>query len=218
MSKKVNLNKTECLAEPDKYQWIVGKGCFLREDDDDGGESEIYQTCSDFFYRLSQDSQTLLTEYQLTLFTKANQLLWKLRGESWKDVSGLSKDELRTAKKVAKIVDIISKHGLVAKENFSVYRNFYYTQEKKEKNVLDYITEMKAGKTVDFYGLMSTAVDPTLFEERKNVAHIIVPKGARYICPNKLLYDETEIVLLPGKLVKISSEKGGLGTWRYTAF
>lgn len=26
------INKAQCLAEPDKYVWIVGKGCFLKSD------------------------------------------------------------------------------------------------------------------------------------------------------------------------------------------
>ena len=30
MSTRIKLNKGPCLAEPDKYKWVVGKGCFTK--------------------------------------------------------------------------------------------------------------------------------------------------------------------------------------------
>ena len=181
--------------------------------------STLYSDCVKKYDTLTINEQKILSKYQGTHFAEINKFLWDLKGE-------FSEKELSKNQTALELINLIKTKGVVATQDFVVYRNFFYGNSKEAPTIKAYIKLMKEklpDEHIDFYGLVSTSSKRTGRENPEEdgsvvSATIIIPKDVKFICPEKSY--ENEIILLPGRLTKTSLDDKifGLGVWVYTPY
>ena len=181
--------------------------------------STLYSDCVKKYDTLLPNERIILLKYQGTDFGEINRFLWDLKGN-------FSEEELSKNKNALELINLIKTKGVVATQDFVVYRNFFYGTSREESTIKAYIKLMKEklpNEYIDFYGLMSTSSKRTGREDPEEEgsvlsATIIIPKSVKFICPEKTY--ENEIILLPGRLTKTSLDDRifGLGVWVYTPY
>ena len=182
--------------------------------------TKLYSDCVRTYDTLTPNERKILGKYQGTDYIEINKFLWDLNGD-------FSEKELSKNQTALNLINLIKTKGVVATQDFVVYRNFDYCNSLRStatvKAYIELMKEKLPDEYIDFYGLVSTSSKRTGREDPKEQcsvisATIIIPEGVKFICPEKSY--ENEIILLPGRLTKTSLNDKifGLGVWVYTPY
>lgn len=152
-----------------------------------------------------------LISYAGGLYKPINDFLWKTPNITKKNIINYKMfPNERVFPCIIKIINGCINKGFLLENDLIIYRNLVYMDSPERQRFRTYVMETNIGDVIDFKSLISTTLLHRNFIDRKrsqknnvrqNFIKIKVPKGTRCFCLNSM--DEHEILLLPGKLIRI---------------